>query len=282
MWTRARIKQEAKNSLRRFGYWMPLLITFVVGLVSGGTDSGDSAIASTTITHSANSNLQALLSGEFSSEHFNYYVTGALLEISEAIRSFFSNPLIAFTGAFIIIIGFIACVIIAFGWKAFVSGPLVVGMTRYFMEHRGFKSKFSRLFWCFKRGRYLNVAKIMLVREIKVFLWSLLLFIPGIVKSYEYCMVPYILAENPEISCTRAFEISKDMTRGEKWKIFMLDVSFVGWRLLGLLCCCVGEVFVMPYIEATYAELYQVMREKAHGLNYSDYTELPGFFPEQE
>ena len=71
------------------------------------------------------------------------------------------------------------------------------------------------------------------------------------------------------------------MTKGEKWKIFVLDLSFIGWRILGILCCCVGEIFLQPYIEATYAELYQVMREKAHGLGFSDYDELCGFFPEQ-
>ena len=127
----------------------------------------------------------------------------------------------------------------------------------------------------------MNVVKIMFWRELKIFLWSLLFVIPGIIKSYEYSMVPYILAENPHISSERAFELSKKMTRGEKWKIFVLDLSFLGWRILGVLCCCVGEIFLQPYVEATYAELYQVMREKAHGLSFSDYSDLPGFFPEQ-
>ena len=111
-------------------------------------------------------------------------------------------------------------------------------------------------------------------------LWALLFIIPGIIKSYEYCMVPYILAENPNISSERAFELSRLMTKGEKWKIFVLDLSFIGWRILGVLCCCVGGIFLEPYYEATFAELYQVMREKAHGLGFSDYNELPGFFPE--
>ena len=98
--------------------------------------------------------------------------------------------------------------------------------------------------------------------NVKVFLWSLLFIIPGIIKSYEYCMIPYILAENPEIEMDRAFEISRKMTKGEKWKIFVLGLSFIGWYLLGLLCCCVGTIFVDPYSEATYAELYQVMRDR--------------------
>ena len=112
--------------------------------------------------------------------------------------------------------------------------------------------------------------------------YSKLFIIPGIIKSYEYCMVPYILAENPQISCERAFELSRQMTKGEKWKIFVLGLSFIGWVIVGMLCCCVGQFFVQPYIEATYAELYQVMREKAHGLGFSDYSELPVFFPKQK
>ena len=202
-------------------------------------------------------------------------------EIGSAFENFFSNPLIAMTTIFIIVLAFMVGLVIAFGWSAFVAGPITVGKNRYFMEHRGFGSRFERLFWAFRSGRYMNVVKIMFWREVKIFLWSLLFIIPGIIKAYEYCMVPYILAENPQISSKRAFELSKQMTKGEKWKIFVLGLSFYGWILLGLLCCCVGQFFVMPYIEATYAELYQVMREKAHGLGFSDYSELPGFFPEQ-
>ena len=279
MWTRARIKQEAKNSLRRFGYWMPLLITFLTGLVSGGMVTGNSSTSSITTEYTSEYGGDLTPAGfaafidEFFSEFF--------YEIGAAFENFFSNPLIAMTTIFVIVLGFLIGLVLAFGWSAFVASPIIVGKNRYFMEHRAFDSKFERLFWSFKSGRYMNVVKIMFWRELKIFLWSLLFVIPGIIKSYEYSMVPYILAENPHISSERAFELSKKMTRGEKWKIFVLDLSFLGWRILGVLCCCVGEIFLQPYVEATYAELYQVMREKAHGLSFSDYSELPGFFPEQ-
>ena len=171
--------------------------------------------------------------------------------------------------------------VFSFFFNIFVGYPVLVGMNRFFMENRINGSKIGRIFWVFKSGNYFNVVKIMFLMNLKIFLWSLLFIIPGIVKSYEYYMVPYILAENPQISCERAFELSKQMTKGEKWKIFVLGISFIGWIIVGFLCCCVGQFFVQPYIEATYAELYQVMREKAHGLGFSDYSELPGFFPEQ-
>ncbi len=279
MWTRARIKQEAKNSLRRFGYWMPLLITFLTGLVSGGMVTGNSSTSSITTEYTSEYGGDLTPAGfaAFIDEFFGEF----FYEIGAAFENFFSNPLIAMTTIFVIVLGFIIGLVVAFGWSAFVASPIIVGKNRYFMEHRAFDSKFERLFWSFKSGRYMNVVKIMFWRELKIFLWSLLFVIPGIIKSYEYSMVPYILAENPHISSERAFELSKKMTRGEKWKIFVLDLSFIGWRILGVLCCCVGEIFLQPYVEATYAELYQVMREKAHGLSFSDYSELPGFFPEQ-
>ena len=279
MWTRARIKQEAKNSLRRFGYWMPLLITFLTGLVSGGMITGNSSTSSITAEYTSEYGGDLTPAGfaAFVDEFFGEF----FYEIGAAFENFFSNPLIAMTTIFVIVLGFVIGLVVAFGWSAFVASPIIVGKNRYFMEHRAFDSKFERLFWSFKSGRYMNVVKIMFWRELKIFLWSLLFVIPGIIKSYEYSMVPYILAENPHISSERAFELSKKMTRGEKWKIFVLDLSFIGWRILGVLCCCVGEIFLQPYVEATYAELYQVMREKAHGLSFSDYSELPGFFPEQ-
>ncbi len=279
MWTRARIKQEAKNSLRRFGYWMPLLVTFLTGLVSGGMVTGNTSTSSITTEYTSEYGGDLTPAGfaAFMDEFFGEFFG----EIGAAFENFFSNPLIAMTTIFVIVLGFIIGLVIAFGWSAFVASPVIVGKNRYFMEHRAFGSKFERLFWAFRSGRYMNVVKIMFWRDIKIFLWSLLFIIPGIIKSYEYSMVPYILAENPRISSERAFELSKQMTHGEKWKIFVLDLSFIGWRILGVLCCCVGEIFLQPYIEATYAELYQVMREKAHGLGFSDYNELSGFFPEQ-
>lgn len=275
MWTRSRIKQEAKNSLKRFGYWMPLLITFISGIITGGLSNSTTTGSSVTVEYTQEYH------GDLTPAGFAAFIDEFMGEIGMALDNFFSNPLMAMTTAFLIVLTFCVGLVIAFGWGAFVAGPIIVGKDRYFMEHRAFDSKFERLFWSFKSGRYMNIVKIMFWKDIKIFLWSLLFVIPGIIKAYEYSMIPYILAENPNISSERAFELSKKMTAGEKWKIFVLELSFIGWRILGVLCCCVGQIFLVPYYEATFAELYQVMREKAHGLSFSDYSELPGFFPEQ-
>ena len=125
------------------------------------------------------------------------------------------------------------------------------------------------------------LIKTLFIMELKIFLWSLLFIIPGVIKSYQYFMVPYILAENPNIETKRALELSKEMTKDEKFNIFLLQLSFIGWMFLCVFTCGIGYIFLSPYMEATFAELYQVMREKAHSLGISDFEELPGFCPEE-
>ena len=104
----------------------------------------------------------------------------------------------------------------------------------------------------------------MFLRDVYLFLWTLLLIIPGIIKGYAYRMVPYILADNPNIGAARAIELSDQMTKGEKLDIFVLDLSFLGWILLGSLACGIGVLFVNPYVEATNAELYAALKDKAY------------------
>ena len=242
MWTNSELKQRAKSVLNNFGYWIPFLATILTGLLSTNASNIISVITD-------NPEYESVLQNE---EYASILISAVLL-------------IMAFS----------------FIWNTFIGYPVMVGMNRFFMENRLSGSKIDRLFYVFKSGNYLNVVKTMFLLNLKVFLWSLLLLIPGIIKSYEYYMVPYILAENPGISSKRAFEISKEMTNGEKFDIFWLGLSFFGWILLGTLACGIGVLFVEPYIQTTFAELYQVMREKAHNNGFSDFNELPGFFPEQ-
>ncbi|MEG1384854.1 MAG: DUF975 family protein, partial [Oscillospiraceae bacterium] len=126
----------------------------------------------------------------------------------------------------------------------------------------------------FKNGKYMSNVKTMFMRGLYTFLWGLLFFVPGIVKGYSYWMIPYILAENPNISTERAFEISMRTTQNEKWEMFVLDLSFIGWYLLGLLACGVGVMFVSPYHEAAKAELYGALRFKAINTGICEKTEI--------
>lgn len=148
-------------------------------------------------------------------------------------------------------------------WTAFVGNVVWVGKCRYFMENRRFMGTagMRNLFWGFDCGAFRNVVKVMFMRWLFIFLWSLLFVIPGIIKSYEYYLVPYILQDDPTLHYAEALQRSKNLMYGSKWRLFVLQLSFLGWELLGLLCCGVGVLFVAPYREAVYAEFYADLRD---------------------
>lgn len=147
---------------------------------------------------------------------------------------------------------------------AVLCGNVVrVGMCRFFVRNRGDGTQRYHLFDGFHSG-YWNIVGTQFTTNLIIDLWYLLLIIPGIVVCYQYSMVPYLLSEDPTMSGKRARELSSKMTNGQKWNIFVLDLSFIGWYLLGLLCLIVGVIFVNPYYQATKAELYINLRERAN------------------
>ena len=176
---------------------------------------------------------------------------------------------------------YLFCGVIGACYEVFLAAPVRVGQNRFFVMARGFDNiTISTLFSTFRKGRYQNCFKVAWAKYWRICAWSLLFFIPGIIKSYQYMMVEYILAENPQIEPKRALELSKQMTDGEKWHIFCMQLSFIGWRLLGILFCCgLGLLFVAPYYHATFAELYTVLRSKAFVDGFTNAIELPGFDP---
>jgi len=248
MWERSFIKNNAKIALTG-RYWTAFAVCLVAGLLGGGTGGGINF----------NFNLGEMTSAQyyFSSDPYHTYLD----------PDFFLMLLVALLGALI-------AVTIAFALSFFLGNPIMVGKARFFIHSRNGYSDFGNLFSTFRTGQYLNVVKGMALRTVYTFLWSLLLIIPGIIKGYAYSMVPYILAENPNLNPRRALEISEAMTQGEKMNIFVLDLSFIGWNLLGALCCGVGVLFVNPYVEATYTELYGVLRYKAISQGICHPTEL--------
>ncbi|EFE12013.1 hypothetical protein CLOM621_07675 [Clostridium sp. M62/1] len=151
--------------------------------------------------------------------------------------------------------------------RIFVLNPMEVGVYRFFMESRaeGFSVGVSRILYAFSSGSYGNIVKIMFFRDLFLFLWTLLLIIPGIVKSFEYRMIPYILSENPDADMRDVFALTKDMMRGSKFQLFLFDLSFLGWYLLGILACGIGLFFVAPYVSAAEAEVYAELRNSVSG-----------------
>lgn len=137
---------------------------------------------------------------------------------------------------------------------------LAVGLAAFFLDAlRSEKGSFESFFKGFTE--YLGTKLLsMLLMQIFISLWSILLFIPGIVKSYSYSMTPYILLDKPELSATEAITDSRMMMRGHKWQLFLLDLSFIGWILLSLLTFGILFIYVIPYMEAARAEFYRTLK----------------------
>lgn len=139
----------------------------------------------------------------------------------------------------------------------FVFGPLEVGFANAF-----------KLFYCYndtnvidnvwKRAtdNYLHKVLGMLLMGFKVFLWTMLFFIPGIVMSFAYAMTPYILEDNPELSAWDASTRSREMMRGHKFDLFYLYLSFIGWWILSIMTCGIGFIWLVPYMQTAEVAFY--------------------------
>ncbi len=112
-----------------------------------------------------------------------------------------------------------------------------------------------------------------LLTVLYIFLWSLLLFIPGIIATYSYAMAPYILYENPGMRPSEAIRASKEMMKGRKWQLFCLLISFIGWAFLSVLTLGLGSLFLRPYMEAAGAAFYRQIQAEIHSKKNSVYGE---------
>ena len=96
-----------------------------------------------------------------------------------------------------------------------------------------------------------------LLVSIYVLLWTLLFIIPGIIASYSYAMVPYILAENPSLKASEVLTESRRMMKGNRWRLFCLEISFIGWMILCIFTLGIGNLFLNPYMSAARADFYR-------------------------
>jgi uncharacterized membrane protein len=178
-------------------------------------------------------------------------------------------------GLFLLLISiFNAIWILSVAYTIFISNAVEVGESRFFISTYFNAGEFADTFCTFKNRHYMKIIGSMAWRLLFLTLWTLLFIIPGIVKYYAYYMVPYILAENPDIGYQQALKLSMCMTDGSKGEIFILELSFLGWYLLGILCLGVGALFVRPYHKAAMTAMYLTMRDNAvkRGLcTYADF-----------
>lgn len=244
MWNREYIKNYAKSFLRKH-YWKAFLVCIIVSILTANS--------------SGNGNQVAISDRYYYEQMTSPFEDKLALEIENPIsrliiKGFNTSPIFLIPWAVLpIIIVFFMLLMITVGYA------LEVGKNRFFLK--GFKDDVDirNLFSTFNSEEYFGIMKTQFLRGLYNFLWSLLLIIPGIIKAYEYQMVPYILAENPNLPSNEVISMSRDMTNGHKWSMFVLDLSFIGWYLLGAIFFGIGGIFVNPYKEATLAKLYNIL-----------------------
>lgn len=246
----AAFKQEAREAL--YGNWGTAVCAgFVASLFGAATGGLANLIPNVDTT-----------SPEFSNK---------LLQMDEsALMAILLFLLMAYAVLF-------ACSLVTF----LIGGTIRLGYVRFNLNlYDGKAASLRDLFSQFHR---FGAAFLMnLLMSIYLFFWSMLFFIPGIVKTYSYAMTPYILLEHPELSANDAITRSRFMMDGNKWRLFCLELSFIGWELLlmlpaFLLSCLnlngplgtlvytaiaggfafVGTLFLAPYQEAARAAFYR-------------------------
>ena len=237
---RSLLKSKAKDALCG-NYWWAflacLLVTIITSFLSGSGSLGSGL---------------TLNFNDFSQEEI-------IIDNGNIASDEFITAIIFFLLAFIIIV--IICSVIGILISTFLLNPLNVGLKSYFMNQRENLSEISDVFYGFSNGNYLKTVGSIFTTNLFISLWSLLIF-PGIYFSYAYYLVPYICAEKPGISGSEARRISKAITDGHKFDIFVMQLSFFGWRFLASIVI-IGNYFLEPYVQATYAEMYAELRDEA-------------------
>lgn len=191
-----------------------------------------------------------------------------IFKISDSIKSFILDK-------DVLGIGLAVMSVLSMAFSIFIANPLIVSLRRYFIKARKNQStKINVVLDIFKKESWIRVAITMFLKDVFTILWFLTI-IGGFIKMYEYAMIPYILGDNPKMKWKEAFKLSKQMMKGNKWKLFVLDLSFIGWEILSLFIFGLLNIFyVNPYKVATNVELYEVLKKEAIENKFEYYEEL--------
>lgn len=278
MWTRAQVKQRGKFGFKA-NYWKSVLVAVIISCIAAGGFSfggaGGSSVSDNFISDQVSKAEDHIMGwddadsdddwddndwdDDFMSGFQQGYnsVDGTSDADFDVIRAGMA-ALIGFILVFLVI--FVVAFAIAFAITAFLLNPLELGCKRFFLRNLNMKAEVKEVCFSFDHS-YMNIVKTLFFRDLYTFLWSLLFIIPGIVKAYEYQMIPFLLAEQPDMPKEQAFAISRQMMKGQKWKAFVLDLSFLGWSILSMFTLGIlGLFYVNPYKYSTKAALYETLR----------------------
>lgn len=274
MWTRKQIKEKAKKAFQ-LNYWKCVLCGLIFAIIVGGASGAGGAASGGSSTFS---------SLMYNNQHQEETETVEEVEIEGIDEN--SDPVtvtvvtsddngnevevteedVAFGIAVAAIVGLtvFAIVLVAgtigIAVDVLLINPVEFGCRNFFRRNLDEPAKLSSLTFAFDKN-YKNAVKTAFFKDLFIWLWSLLFVIPGIIKAYEYRLVPYIFAENPDMKYSDILAESSKLMKGNKWKTFVLDLSFIGWELLSLCTCGLLSVFyVDPYKLQTDAALYEAIK----------------------
>ncbi len=225
MWSISEVKERGKAAFKN-NYWRCVLVALILGILSAGSST----------TGQANS-----IKNTDTSQIPN--------EQAAAIVAFVASIIIIFVIVWILL-------------RIFLLNPLEVGCYTFLKKNITETPDLSEL----KEGYsdYKRVVLTILLRDVFLALWFCLLVIPGIIKSYSYLMVPFIVKDEPELSPREVINRSREMMNGHKWRAFLLHLSFIGWFLLSLITCgLVGIFYANPYMKSSTAALYLELKDNA-------------------
>lgn len=163
---------------------------------------------------------------------------------------------------FALILGVLAIILFVYAIvQLILGGPITLGYVKFNLDMvNGKTPDFSDLFSQFHRFK--EGFLVQFLRGVYIFLWTLCLIVPGIRATFSYAMAPYILYENPGMSANDAIGASKQMMEGNRWRLFCLNISFIGWSILCIFTLGIGFLWLKPYMEASYAAFYEELKRE--------------------
>lgn len=291
MWKRKELKNKAKEDVKK-NYWTAILVCFLLALLTSefgtsiiGIWQEDDSMDPTYIIKNENIimndqiNNEQLEEAKEKSEEIEERkanLSDIQIKVWESIENTANSAVKSYKYIFKVWdsiasfnlnqiglgIGLSLAAVIALVFTILIAEPLIVAGRRYFIKATEEENaKMNEMGEVFKKGCWINVTITMLLKNIYNVLWYLTI-IGGFIKTYEYKMIPYILAENPKVNRKEAFKLSKEMMRGNKWKTFVLDLSFILWNMLSVLTFgLLNILYVNPYKSMTFAELYKELKK---------------------
>ena len=270
MWTRKSVKEKGKKAF--FGnFWKSVLVAIILGITLGAASSGFSSgssmsssitslIKTTTESQSGSTSGTITYTDDQGDSHnvtFDLDLSDPASVDQDEVNFVVSTVLAILAIGFVI---YLVITVFALAFKYLLLTPFEYGCRKFFRKNLDEPAKLSNIVYVFD-SHYKNIVKTAFLTDLFIWLWSLLFIVPGIIKAYQYRLVPYIMSENPEMSFRDAQAESARLMNGNKWKSFVLDLSFIGWDILSIFTWGLLEIFfVAPYKASTDAALYESIK----------------------